>query len=59
MRFPKSFCVGFCVCGARTRPCARPTQNEPKGRYCGAEESGKGMFPEQTERVNVSSQPIL
>jgi hypothetical protein len=29
MRFRKSFCVGFCVCGARTRTCARPIQNEP------------------------------
>ena len=55
MRFPKSFCMGFCVCEARTQLGARPTQNEPKGRYCGAEESGKGMLQEQTERGNVSS----
>jgi hypothetical protein len=55
MRFPKSFCVGFCVCETRTRTCARPIQNEPNGRYCGAEERGKGMLPEQTERGNVSS----
>jgi hypothetical protein len=41
MRFPKSFCVGFCVCETRTRTSARPIQNEPNGRYCGAEERGK------------------
>ena len=55
MRFPKSFCVGFCVCGARTQTCARPIQNGPNGRYCGAKDRGKGMLPEQTERGNVSS----
>ena len=25
MRFPKSFCMGFCVCEARTQLGARPT----------------------------------
>jgi hypothetical protein len=54
MRFRKSFCVGFCVCGARTQPCARPIQNEPNERYCGAEERCKGMLPEQTEWGKVS-----
>jgi hypothetical protein len=38
MRFRKSFCVGFCVCGAKTQTCARSIQNEPNERYCGAEE---------------------
>jgi hypothetical protein len=49
----KSFCVGLCVWDENSNMRA-PDTNEPNGRYCGAEERGKGMLPEQTERGKVS-----
>ena len=59
MRFPKSFCIGFCVCEARTQLGARPTQNEPKGRYCGAEESGKGMLQDKPSGEMLAHDPYF